>query len=167
MVSSLSGLSPVQRIQFAVMTYATRPTANSTASIIIWLLGALSTRTFFNELGITNANNPLISSLAAIVAQAVLTLLEGPVWHSILRTELIRTIFGVGALAVDTAFNVGGIWYFLQNLGNTTFWRAIASASGQIQADGSAVAPASLTILLLSILFGLAVSAAPEALWDL
>jgi len=158
-------LSPMQRIQWAAITYLNRPTANSTAAIIIWLTGALATKTFLGELGVIDTFargiGIVVGVLCAIVLQAVLTLLEGPIWHSHLRVKRSRVILGFGALVVDTSLNVGGVWYFLQNLGNTTFWNAIASATN------TQAGPSPVTILLLAVLFASAVSAAPEALWDL
>lgn len=158
---SYGGLTPPQRIRRAVSAYLTRPTANSTAAIIIWLLGALATRTFLGELGVGSEFATAVSTITALVFQAVLTLLEGPVWHSALRSHRTRFVLGTGALIVDTALNLGGCWFFLQNLGNTTFWLAIAAATGT---NGP---PSSVTILALSLLVALAISAGPEALWDL
>lgn len=154
------GLSLMQRVQYAFMTYATRPTANSTAAIIIWLLGALATRTFLMELGISAEGSLAALTLTALVFQSVLTLLEGPIWHKALRVHRMRLILGTAALLIDTALNTGGCWFLLKNLGNTTFWQAIATATG------TTTGPASLTILLLSILIAFGISAGPEALWD-
>lgn len=156
-----TGGTALQRIMIAARNYMTRPTANSTAAIVIWLLGALATRTFLLELGVGEGASSIISGVMSITLQAVLTLLEGPVWHSNLRQHRTRFVLGVGALVVDTSLNVGGCWFFLQNLGNTTFWQAIAVATN------TQSGPSPLTILFLSILIALAISAGPEALWDL
>lgn len=158
---SFAGFSPIQRIQYAVTAYATRPTANSTAAIVIWLLGAAATKTFLAELGVNNSFSSFFAIVFALIFQAVLTLLEGPIWGTAPRTNRIRLVLGAGALFIDTALNTGGVWYFLQNLGNTTFWQAIAATTNTTSG------PASATILGLSVLLGLAISAAPEALWDL
>lgn len=155
------GLSPIERIQVAIYSYATRPTANSTAAIVIWLAGAAATKTFLEELGIVGQWTAVLAGLLALVLQAMLTLLQGPVWHSSLRTQPVRTLFAFGALVIDTALNTGGCWYWLQNLGNTTFWQAIAISTN------TPTGPAPLTILGLSLLIGLAISAGPEALYDL
>lgn len=155
------GGTGLQRIVLAFRNYMTRPTANSTAAIVIWLMGALATRTFLIELGVGTEDSTLLSGVMSITLQAVLTLLEGPVWHSVLRSHKTRFVLGVGALVVDIILNIGGCWFFLQNLGNTTFWQAIAAATN------TQTGPSPLTILLLSALIALAISAGPEALWDL
>lgn len=159
--TQFGGLSPVQRIQYAAMTYLTRPTANSTAAIAIWLLGALATKSFLVEIGIGGTASSAMTSVLSLVFQAILTLLEGPVWHAQLRTHRVRFILGVGALVIDTVLNVGGCWFFLRNLGDTTFWQAIAAGTN------TTTGPSAGTTLSLSALIAMGISAAPEALWDL
>lgn len=154
------GLSPMQRIQYAATQYFTRPTANSTAAIVLWLTGALATRSFMNQLGLGLVSVGM-SGLLALVCQAILTLLEGPIWHRHLRSQQMRFVLGAGALCVDVAMNTGGCWVFMQNLGATTFWQALTSTLG----DGGPPSP--ITILALSLLVAIAISAAPEGLWDL
>jgi hypothetical protein len=150
-----------QGLASTAQAYANRPTANSTAAIVIWLLGMLATKTFLTELGIGSLEASWVGGLFAFVFQAILSILEGPMWHSHLRVHRSRLVLGFGALVVDTALNTGGYWYFLQNLGNTTFWQAIATATN------TSGGPSALTVLGLSVLMGLATSAGPEALWDL
>lgn len=159
--STAQGYSPFQRIQVAAVSYMNRPTANSTAAIIIWVLGALATKTFLKELDVISTFTSTVDVCAAFVFQALLTLLEGPIWHTHLRNHRTRFILSVGALTVDTCLNTAGVWYFLQNLGNTTFWQALASATNTQNG------PAAMTIFAISALIGLAISAGPEALWDL
>lgn len=154
------GLSPMQRIHYATTQYLTRPSANSTAAIVLWLTGALATRTFLGELGM-GIESPLIATLLAFTFQAILTLLEGPIWHRHLRSHSIRFVLGGGALLVDVAMNTGGCWVFSRNLGNTTFWQALSSTLG----DGGPPQP--LTVFAISLLLAVAISAAPEGLWDL
>lgn len=151
----------LQGIAGTAQAYANRPTANSTAAIVIWLLGMLATKTFLQELGVGVVGALWIGNLFAFVCQAILSILEGPMWHTHLRSHRSRFVLSVGALILDTALNTGGYWYFLQNLGHTTFWQAIAAATD------TQTGPTALTILLLSVLLGLATSAGPEALWDL
>lgn len=154
--------STIQSVQLAVLTYMNRPTANSTAAIVIWLIGAAATKNFLLEIGILEGYAAFLGFALASITQGLLTILEGPVWHSHLRQQQrMRMVLGSAALVVDTALNTGGVWYYLQNLGNTTFWQAIASATG------TQTGPASLTILLLSVGVGLVISAGPEALWDI
>lgn len=162
----MQGLHPIERIQIAFYRYFTRPTANSTAAILIWIGGASATRTFLTELGVTDNWANAMAVVLALVLQALLTLLQGPVWHSTLRTSRARVILAAGSLFIDTAMNTGGCWYWLKNLGNTTFWHAITAAT---QSSTPAVSnePAAATILALSFLLALGISTGPEALWDL
>ncbi len=147
----------VTRLLNGIGYYASRATANTAAAVVIWLVGAWSTGTFLTQIGIEGP-----TKLYAFILQALLTICEGPIWYKHLRVDRGGAfIIGIGALLFDVVFNIGGLWIYLQNLGNTTFWQAVMAATGQVSA------PASLTVFAVACLLGLAIAAGPEALWDL
>jgi hypothetical protein len=146
----------VLNIRYWVENNFNRLTANRCMTIIVWLVGAWATKVFLVELGVENNS----AKFLAIVLQAFLTLADGSIWRPILRSHKVRMLMGIVAVVADVAFNTGGLWVYVRNLGNTSFWAAIASA---MEYSGP---PSLKTILALSAIGGLIIAAGAEALWE-
>lgn len=140
-----------------IVSYSTRGTANTMAASVIWVTGLWATSEFLQQLQI-----PGPRFLYAIALQSILTNCQGPIWHAAQRVGRRGAfVIGIAALLIDVGLNVGGLWIYLSNLGQTTFWLAIQAATS------STVPPSPLTCFLLSLAGAIIVAVGPEALWDL
>ena len=149
-------LQRLQQLWGQITTIISRATENTSAAIVIWLVGAWATRSFLEQLGV---GGPIATY--SFVLQGLLTVCQGPVWNPKLRVGRGGAfIIGIGALIFDVILNIGGFWIYLQNLGNTTFWQAVMAATEQT------APPSGLTCFLIAVALGMCTAAGPEALWD-
>jgi hypothetical protein len=126
-----------------------RNIGNKLISLALWTLSCYATYQLFTSL----AGEGLSVFAIAVIAQAALTFGESPVWRG--------DINGVGlvALSIDTFTNIGGLYLYIGNLDKSASWQAFAStfgASGEISG---------YTQLFFSVVIGVMLAAAPEALW--
>jgi hypothetical protein len=126
-----------------------RNIGNKLIALVLWGLSTYATYQFVVSL----AGQGVATIAIAIVAQAAFTFGESPVW----RGDMAPV--GLVALAIDTFTNIGGLFYYIGNLENSDSWRAFASTFG---ASGDV---SGYTQLFLSIVVGVMLAAAPEALW--
>jgi hypothetical protein len=123
---------------------------NEVAAVIIWLAGAATT---YAGIAAMLPDVPLwLGVVVAVVAQLILTVVERPALHG------RASAAAVGALVLDVALNVGGLFPALRNVGETPTARAIVEAFG-LQPG---VSP--LAALLLSVVIGYIIAATPESL---
>lgn len=120
------------------------------AAILVWL-GAVYTT--FLALASLQAGTPWYITLGmAVATQFVLTVAERPILNG------RPSWFTGGVLLIDALVNAGGVFPLLRNIGQTPTAQ-MAAAGGVAPEVG--MAPA----ILLSVIFGLIIAAAPEALW--
>lgn len=126
-----------------------RNVGNKLISLVLWGLSCYATYQFLISLA---GEGPGVLAIA-VIAQAALTFGESPVWRG--------DINGVGimALTVDTFTNIGGLFFYIGNLENSASWQAFATTFG---ASGDV---SGYTQLFFSIVVGVMLAAAPEALW--
>lgn len=124
--------------------------ANHVAAGIIWWIACVTTWQFVASLGVRDL---LIAVPLAILGQALLTVVEHPFWGR--RRDAVA---GVAVIA-DTMINAGGVWPWMSRLDQTPPWRMLAE--GLQLAPGLAIVPA----LVLSLVFGYVLAAAPERVW--
>lgn len=135
----------------------TRGTANSLAASVIWVTGLWTTATFLTELEVVGP-----TFLYAILLQAILTNGQGPIWHPAQRQHRRGAfIIGIACLIVDIGLNIGGLWIYLSNLGETTLWAAVSAAANNPSP------PTALTCFMITVGVAMIVALGPEALWDL
>jgi len=126
-----------------------RSTGNKFIALILWGLSCYATYQFFVSLA---GEGPAVF-FVALTAQAALSFGESPMWRG--------DISGVGviALAFDTFTNIGGTFYYIGNLEKTASWQAFTTTFGARSEVSS------YTQLFISIVVGMMLAAAPEALW--
>lgn len=118
-------------------------------AVVVWGIGTYATYEFIGALVGAADWVPW----AAIVVQAGLTFLESPIWRG--RGGFVQ----YAGLGLDVFTNVGGLYVMMTNLDSTQSYKALVSAasiSGEINP---------MVALLLSIVAGTLLAAAPEALW--
>ena len=88
-----------------------------------------------------------------LIVQAALSFGESPIWRG--------HISGIGmiALAFDTFTNIGGIFYYIGNLERTESWLAFTNTFG-VRPEVSGY-----TQLVIAIIVGIMLAAAPEVIW--
>lgn len=121
------------------------------ASIVVWLLGAYTTSIFVKEVGIAEP----VCFFIGVVVQFFLTKAQAPFWRAGKRLWLAMV-----ALVFDAAFNTAGIWPFMKNLGDTSFWSMMSEWVGN--SDPPTVA----TRIVVTVITAIITSAAPEILWE-
>ena len=126
-----------------------RNAGNKLIALILWGLSCYTTYQFFVSLA---GEGPVVLAIA-IIAQAALTFAESPVWRGDISAV------GIVTLILDTFTNIGGLFYYIGNLGKSASWQAFAGTFG---ASTDISGP---TQLFLSVVIGVILAAAPEALW--
>jgi hypothetical protein len=126
-----------------------RNAGNKFIALVLWGLSCYATYQFVVSL----AGEGPASLAVALIAQAAFTFGESPVWRGDFNAV------GLIALAVDTFTNIGGLFYYIGKLEESTSWQAFTSTFGATS-DVSGY-----TQLFLSIVVGVMLAAAPEALW--
>lgn len=122
------------------------------AAGLVWL-GAVYTT--YLAVSALQADTPWFIMLPVAAAiQYVLTMAEKPVLQGKIG------IFTVVVLLIDGVINAGGLFPMLRNVGQTP--TAQMAAAGGVASDVG-----SMPAILLSLLFGLIIAAAPEALWKM
>jgi hypothetical protein len=91
--------------------------------------------------------------LAALILQAILTAGESPLWRG--KGQWWHMVI----LAVDSVTNVGGLFTYMTRLDQTDSWAAFNTGLGTT----GGLNP--LAALLLSLVVGILIAAAPEFLW--
>jgi hypothetical protein len=126
------------------------PSPTKIAAVLAWLGAVYTTYAAVTSL---QAGTPWFVALAtAAVLQFILTAAERPILHG--RPDLFTGV----VLAFDAVVNAGGVYPMLRNVGRTP--------SAQMVADiGVAPDVGALPAILLSLVVGLIIAAAPEALW--
>src|SRR5262245_18868219 len=128
-----------------------RLSPNRVAAIIVWLVGGYTTALAFGEMGATW----YVANVGGLLAQAVFTVIELPVWR---RARL--GFVGSTVVSLDAFFNFGGVWQYVTNIDKTTAWHAVNEASGTNQPLPF------ITKVVIAVLLSLAIAAAPEWLWE-
>ena len=125
---------------------------NKSIGVVAWLAGAAAT-----WLGLATFMPGAAWWLPVIVAvrvQLFLTLAQRAIWRG------HPSFVGFGALIIDVALNAGGIFPYAMRVGETpTAQMVIAVAGGSRQ-----IAP--VTAMIVAIILGLLIAAAPEELWS-
>lgn len=120
------------------------------AAVLVWF-GAVYTT--YLALASLQSGTPWFISLGmAVATQFVLTVAERPILNG------RPTWFTAGVLIIDALVNAGGLFPLLRNIGKTPTAQMVA-------AGGIAPNVDMLPAILLSVIFGLIIAAAPEALW--
>ena len=126
-----------------------RNVGNKFIALVLWGLSCYATYQFCISL----AGQGLAVLAVAVIAQTALTFGESSIWRGDISAV------GVVALALDAFTNIGGVFYYIGNLENSASWQAFATTFG---ASTDVSGP---TQLFLSIVVGVLLAAAPEALW--
>src|SRR5689334_13167004 len=126
-----------------------RRAGNKFIALVLWGLSCYATYQFFVSLAGTGPGVFFI----ATIAQITLSFSESPMWRGDISGG------GVIALAFDTFTNIGGTFYYIGNLEKTASWQAFTTTFGA-QPDVTGY-----TQLFISIVVGMMLAAAPEALW--
>lgn len=132
-------------------------------AVVFWLIGMVLTYRVIAEFG----EHWIITAAIALTIQAGCTKLESPIWRrwginpdgSGYKRPLSWVNFA--ALAIDTAANIGGVWFIVKRLHTVSSVRAIGEMFGVDQ-----IAP--LTggwALLVCAIIGLVLAAVPEKAW--
>jgi hypothetical protein len=120
------------------------------AAVLVWF-GAVYTT--YLALASLQAGTPWFITLGmAAATQFVLTVAERPILNG------RPSWFTGGVLLIDALVNAGGIFPLLRNVGSTP--TAQMAAAGGVAPDVG-----NIPAILLSLVFGLIIAAAPEALW--
>ena len=126
-----------------------RNVGNKLIALVLWGLSCYACYQFCASL----AGEGLAVLTIAVIVQTALTFGESPIW----RGEI--TIVGIVALVLDTFTNIGGVFYYIGNLEKSASWQAFATTFGASK-DVSGY-----NQLFLSIVVGVMLAAAPEAIW--
>jgi hypothetical protein len=124
---------------------------NRIAAVVAWLIGLATT---YLGLAALLLNAPWWLPIAvALVAQGMLTWAERAIWRG--RPSLV----GALALLLDTLLNAGGVFPYALLLGDTPPVRMFATALGTPAQIGPVGA------MIVSLVLGFAIAAAPEEFW--
>lgn len=118
-------------------------------SVLAWCVGTWTTHLFLKVL--TQGADYTLA--AAIITQAILTAGESPLWRGKGRW------WHIVVLAVDIAMNVGGFFVYVMRLDQTDSWAAFNQGMG----TSGGLNP--LAGLVVSVVLGALIAAAPEFLW--
>lgn len=113
-------------------------------SILLWVWGAYNS---FEFIEVIRPGTPLY---IVFLMQLVLTLLQRNLYLPVPRKEV-----AILALVVDTLLNVGGLFFFMQNVASTDTWAAIATTFGLS-------APSNVMVFVLSVILGIMIAVGPE-----
>jgi hypothetical protein len=127
-----------------------RATVNKAVASLTWLAAVYTTYLFLVALGVTPGAWGLTS---AVLAQGMLTWLEGPVWQRKFGD------IGVFAVVVDTLVNAGGLWPYIRNIDQTPTW-AMFQELGAAGGDMNAIVAG-----FLALMIGYVLAKAPETIW--
>lgn len=134
---------------------------NRLAGAVAWLIGAYLTYLFLR----TFAGDPLGlggAIVVAIVAQALLTMAERPLWRWLLRRRGGRFVLASLAVTlIDGALNAAGLYPYIGKLSGTN---VVTMFSDALSIDPTIGKP---TTLLLAGVLGLIVAALAEFYWEL
>jgi hypothetical protein len=142
----------------SIMAVAARAAAKSSGagqrivSIAAWAVAVWTTESFFRVLAGGGAFRGE-TFLAAILGQAIFTWAESPVWRG--RGKW----WGFTMLGIDSITNVGGLFVYILRLDQTDSWRAFNTGLGLT----GGINP--LAALIVSVVIGILLAAAPEYLW--
>ncbi len=130
---------------------STRPAVNEYQIIagILWIVGCATTWIMLRALGM-----PEWYALAvALPFQWICTKLESPIWKR--KINVVSVLF----LTFDTLVKAGGVFTIVQRVDRVPFW-AMLQTAGIV---GPAINP--IPAMVIALLIGLALAAAPETVW--
>lgn len=128
--------------------------ADRYTAIVVWLIGAWTTRQFILETDFGAALGGVAATVGTLVVQWILTLMERRVW--------MKDKNGIGpmfALVLDTLLNAAGLLPFVRGIGSTSVWAMLQEAVGTNEAFTY------LPALAVSLTIGLVLAKMPEDLW--
>lgn len=128
-----------------------RQLVNRVAAGIMWLIGLAATWLLFAAF---LPDAPIVvSGSAALIAQGLLTWFERPIWQG--RPNML----GLAGIAIDTLLNAGGVFPYIRRIGETPPGAMLLDVFGGDTSIRPGVA------LILSLVLGFLIAAAPEELW--
>jgi hypothetical protein len=121
---------------------------------LAWGIGVWTTHLFMQVLTKGDSGSPADWTLfAALILQAILTAGESPLWRG--KGQWWHMV----VLAVDSVTNVGGVFVYITRLDQTDSWAAFNTGLGTT----GGLNP--LAALVVSLVVGVIIAAAPEFLW--
>lgn len=119
-------------------------------AVLAWVVAWWTTTEFLTP--ITEGAN--WTPLAALILQAIFTGSESAIWAGKGRW------YNWLMLAIDVITNIGGLYFYMTRLDKTDSWAAFQQG---LSAPPGGVEP--LTALIISVIAGVLLAAAPEMLW--
>jgi hypothetical protein len=121
---------------------------------LAWGIGVWTTHLFMGVLTRGDSGNPADWTLfAALIFQAIMTAGESPLWRG--KGQWWHMV----VLAIDSVTNVGGVFVYITRLDQTDSWVAFNTGLGTT----GGLNP--LAALVVSLVVGVIIAAAPEFLW--
>jgi hypothetical protein len=118
-------------------------------AVLAWAVGVWTTHLFLGVL--TDSADWTLG--AALILQAILTAGESPLWRG--KGQWWHVV----VLAIDSVTNVGGVFVYITRLDQTDSWAAFNQGLG----TSGGLNP--LAALVVSLVVGVIIAAAPEFLW--